>query len=35
VARQIAWYRAQGMLKNSMTVADIIEGHFVSASPGH
>ena len=35
VARQIAWYRAQGMLKNSMTVADIIDRHFVSASPGH
>jgi NitT/TauT family transport system substrate-binding protein len=33
LARQIAWYHAQGMLKNSFSADDIIDSRFVSASP--
>lgn len=35
VGRQIAWYHAQGMLKNAFTAGDIIDSRFVSISPGH
>jgi len=32
IARQIAWYRVQGML-NAFGAADVIDSRFVSALP--